>query len=149
MYSSLMKKIKIYCNVKFHKYETAHNTDTSNKFQYAEFNEYKELETVKIDISKSTNQNTFTKFNIESFTEAQNINSFNTFQNVLSEPMNINIASYYSKHNQQPIYYQKNEFYYDFIHKIKTLQYIIFISAITLPVNSDSKNLHKVIICEN
>ena len=55
MYNPLTKRIKTYCNVEFHKYKTAHNTDISNEFQYAEFNEYKESETVKIDISESTN----------------------------------------------------------------------------------------------
>ena len=79
MYSSLMKKIKIYCNVEFHKYETAYNTDISNKFQYTEFDEYKELKTVKIDISELINQNTSTEFNIKFFIKVQNINFFNVF----------------------------------------------------------------------
>ena len=71
MYNSLIKRIKIYYDVKFCEYETTHsNTDISNKFQYAEFNKYKESETVEIDILKSINQNTFIEFNIKSFTKA-------------------------------------------------------------------------------
>ena len=62
-----MKKIKIYCDVKFHKYKTTHNINISNEFQYAEFNKYEKSETVKIDISELTNQNMFIEPNIKSF----------------------------------------------------------------------------------
>ena len=99
MYSSLTKKIKTYCNVEFHKHKTAHNTDISNKFQYTKFNKYKESETVEIDISKSTDQNTFTKFNIEFFIKVQNINFHNVFHNTSSETINTNIISHYSECN--------------------------------------------------
>ena len=95
MYNLLTKRVKIYCNVKFCEYETTHNADISNEFQYAEFNEYEESKTVEIDIPESINQNVFTEPSIESFTEAQNINS----HDVLPEPMNINIASHCSEHN--------------------------------------------------
>ena len=61
--------------MKFCEYETTHNTDISNKFQYTEFNEYKESETIKIDILKSTNQNTFTKSSIEPSAKMQNVDS--------------------------------------------------------------------------
>ena len=88
--------------MEFHKYETTYNTDISNKFQYTEFNKYKELKTVEIDISKSINQNAFTELSIEPFTKMNNINSFDVFQNILSEPINISIALYCSKCNQQP-----------------------------------------------
>ena len=81
--------------MEFYEYETTHNTDISNKFQYAEFDEYEESETVEIDISELTNQNTFTEFSIESFTEAQNISSYNA----LPEPMNTGIVPHHSEHN--------------------------------------------------
>ena len=145
VYSLLTKRIKTYCDMKFYKYETTHNTDISNEFQYTEFDEYKESETVEIDISELTNQNTFTEFSIKSFTEVQNID----FYNISSELMNINIASCCSEHNQQPTCYQEDEFYYDSVHKIKTLQYIAFISTVTLSVNDDLKNLHEAITHED
>ena len=92
--------------MKFHKYEITHsNTDTSNEFQYTEFNKYKELKTVEIDISESTNQNAFTKSSIEPFTEAEDINSSDAFQNVSSEPTNTSITSHYSEYNQQPTHH--------------------------------------------
>ena len=103
MYNLLTKRVKTYCDVKFCKYETAHNTDISNKFQYTKFNEYEESETVEIDISKSINQKVFTKFNIESFVKVQDIDSFNVFQNVSSEIINISITLCCSKCNQQSI----------------------------------------------
>ena len=135
--------------MEFCEYETTYNTDISNKFQYTEFNKYKESETVEINISELINQNTSTEFNIKFSVKMQNVNSFNAFQNVSSETMNTSIASHCSECNQQSTHYQKDEFYYDPIHKIKILQYIAFISAITLPVNGDSKNLYKAMICEN
>ena len=131
--------------MKFCKYETTHNTDTNNEFQYTEFDKYKKSETVKIDIPELINQNTSTEPNIKSSTEAQDINS----HDVSPEPMNTNITPHHSEHNQQPTHHQEDEFYYNPIHEIKTLQYIAFISAITLPVNSDSKNLHKAMTCED
>ena len=121
VYNPLMKRVKTYHNVKFHKYETAHNADTSNEFQYAEFDEYKKSETVEIDIPESINQNTSTESNIKPSIKAQNIDSPDAFQNVLPEPMNTNITPHHSECNQQPTYYQKDEFYYNLIHKIKTL----------------------------
>ena len=145
VYSPLTKRVKTYCNVKFCKYETTHNTDINNKFQYTEFNEYEKLETIKINIPESTNQNTSTESNIESSTEVQNIGS----HNVSPEPMNTNITSHHSEHNQQSICHQKNEFYYNLIHEIKTLQHITFISTITLSINDDLKNLHKIMVCED
>ena len=145
MYNPLTKKVKIYCDVKFHKYEITHNTDISSKFQYAEFNKYKKSKTVKIDIPESTNQNMFTEFSIKPSTEMQNIDSPDAFQNVLPESMNTNITLYHSEHNQQPTCHQKDEFYYNSVHKIKTLQHIAFISTVTLSVNNDLKNLHKAI----
>ena len=149
MYNSLIKRVKIYCDVEFHKYETTHNADISNEFQYAEFDEYKKSKTVKINISESINQNTSIEFSIESFTEVQNINFFNIFQNVSPELMNINITSCCSEHNQQSICCWENEFYYDSVYEIKTLQHIIFIFAVILFVNDDLKNLYKVMTCED
>ena len=93
MYSSLMKRVKIYCDVEFCEYETTHNTDTSSKFQYTEFDKYKKSETVEIDIPES----------IKTFIKAQNISSSDASQNVLPEPMNTNITPHHSEHNQQPI----------------------------------------------
>ena len=101
VYNLLIKRVKIYHNVKFHKYETTNNADISNKFQYTEFDKYKESETIKIDISKLTNQNTSTEPSIEPFTEVQNIG----FHNVLPEPININITPHCSECNWQPICY--------------------------------------------
>ena len=150
VYSLLTKRVKTYCNVKFCEYETTHsNTDTSNEFQYTEFDEYEESETVKIDIPKSINQNTFTESNIKPSTEAQDIDSPDASQDVSPEPMNTNITSHCSECNQQPTCYQEDEFYYNPIHEIETLQHIAFISAITLPVNDDLKNLHKAMACED
>ena len=88
----MTKKVKIYYNVEFYEYETAHNTDISNKFQYTEFNKYKELKIVEINISELTNQNTFTKSSIEFSIKVQNINFYNTFQNILFKIININIT---------------------------------------------------------
>ena len=105
VYNLLIKKVKTYHDVKFYKYETTHNINISNKFQYAEFNKYKKLKTVKIDISESINQNIFTEFNIKPSTEALNINFSDVFQNVSSESTNTNIASHYSEYNQQFIYH--------------------------------------------
>ena len=102
MYSSLTKRVKIYHDVEFHEYEITYNADISNEFQYTEFDEYEESETVEIDISKSTDQNTFIKPSIESSAEAQNINSFNAFYNASPEIMNTNIISHHLKCNQQP-----------------------------------------------
>ena len=149
VYSSLMKRVKTYCNVKFRKYETAHNTDISNKFQYAEFDKYEESETVEIDIPESINQNTSTEPSIESSIKVQDIGSPDAFQNVLPEPMNTSIAPCCSECNQQLICCWKDKFYYDFIHEIETLQCIAFISAIILSVNDDLKNLHEVMACED
>ena len=87
-----MKRVKIYCNVKFYEYETTHNADTSNEFQYAEFDKYEESETVEIDIPESTNQNMFTEPNIEPSTEVQNVSP---------ELINTSIASCCSECNQQ------------------------------------------------
>ena len=69
MYSPLMKRVKTYYDVEFHKNEITHNIDISNEFQYIEFDEYKESETVNINISKLINQNTFTEPSIKSFTK--------------------------------------------------------------------------------
>ena len=145
MYSLLTKKIKTYHDVEFHKYETTHNTDISNEFQYAEFDEYKKSETVEIDIPKSINQNISTEPSIEPFTEAQDISS----HDVSPEPTNTSIAPYHSEHNQQPTHHWEDEFYYNPVHEIKTLQHITFISTVTLLVNDDLKNLHKVMIHED
>ena len=95
MYNSLTKRVKIYYNVKFHKYKITYNTDISNKFQYAEFNKYKESEIIEIDIPKLINQNTFIESNIESFIKTQNIN----FYNVLSELTNTSITLHHLKCN--------------------------------------------------
>ena len=100
VYSSLTKRVKIYCDVEFHKYKIIYNnTDISNEFQYAEFDEYEESETVEINILKSINQNTFTEFNIEPFTEVQDIDS----HDVSLEFMNTDIISCCSECNWQPI----------------------------------------------
>ena len=150
MYNLLTKRIKTYHDVKFHEYETTHsNTDISNKFQYTEFDKYKKSETVKIDIPESTNQNVSTEPNIKPFIKTENINFSNAFQNVSPELTNTNITLHHSEHNQQPTCHQKDEFYYNLIHKIKTFQHIIFISAVTLPVNDDLKNLHEIIAHKN
>ena len=136
--------------MKFHKYKTIHsNADISNEFQYTEFNEYEESETVEIDIPESINQNTSTEPNIEPFTEVQNIDSHDAPQNVLPETTNTSIASCCSKCNQQPTHHQEDEFYYDPIHEIETLQYIAFIFTVILPVNDDLKNLHETMTCED
>ena len=103
VYSLLIKRVKIYCDVEFHEYETTHNTDTSNEFQYAEFDKYKESETVEIDIPKLINQNMSTEFSIKPSIEAQDMGSSDASQNVLPEPMNTSIAPHHSKCNQQPI----------------------------------------------
>ena len=145
MYNLLIKRVKTYCDVKFHKYETTHNADTSNEFQYTKFDEYEESETVEIDIPESTNQNTFKEPSIEPFIKAQNIG----FHNALSEPINTDIISHCSECNWQPTCHQENEFYYNSVHKIKTFQHIAFISTITLPVNDDSKNLYKAMAHED
>ena len=105
MYNPLTKRVKIYCDVEFHEYETTHNTDISNEFQYTEFNEYKELKTVEIDIPELINQNISTKSNIESSAEAQNINFSDVFQNVLFEIINTSITSHHSECNQQPTHH--------------------------------------------
>ena len=56
--------------MEFHEYEITHsNTNISNKFQYAEFDEYKKSETVEMNIPESINQNMFTEPSIEPFTE--------------------------------------------------------------------------------
>ena len=145
-----MKRVKTYCNVEFHEYETTHsNTDTSNEFQYTEFNKYKESETVKIDIPELTNQNTSTESSIKPSTEAQDIGSPDASQNVSPEPMNTSITPHHLECNQQPICCQEDEFYYNPIHEIETLQHIAFISAITLPVNDDLKNLHETMAHED
>ena len=97
-----MKRVKTYCDVEFHKYETIHsNTDTSNEFQYTEFNEYKESETVEIDIPESINQNMSTESSIEPFTEAQDIDSHDTS----FKTMNTSIISHCSECNQQPTHH--------------------------------------------
>ena len=121
VYSPLTKKIKIYHDVEFHKNKTTHNIDISNKFQYTEFDEYKKSETVEIDISKSINQNMSTESSIEHSIEMQNIGSSDISYDALLETTNTSIASHYSECNQQPICCWKDEFYYDSIHKIKTL----------------------------
>ena len=122
VYNLLTKKVKTYHDVEFHEYETTHNnTDTSNKFQYTEFDEYKESETVEIDIPESTDQNMSTEPSIEPSAEAQDIGSPDASQNVLPETMNTSIASHCSEHNQQPTHYWENEFYYDPVHEIETL----------------------------
>ena len=106
MYNLLTKRVKTYCDVEFHKYEITHsNTDISNEFQYTKFDKYKESETVEIDISKLTDQNTSIEFSIKSSAEAQDINSFNAFHDVLSEIINTSITLYCSEHNQQSTYY--------------------------------------------
>ena len=128
--------------MEFHEYETIYNTDINNKFQYTEFDEYKESETVEIDIPKSINQNMFTESSIEPFTEAQDID----FHNVSPKSMNTSITSHCSEYNQQLTYHWEDKFYYDSVHKIETLQHIVFIPAVTLPVNGDLKNLHKIIV---
>ena len=145
VYNPLTKRVKTYHDVKFCENETTHNVDISNKFQYTEFDEYKESETVEIDIPESINQNTSTEPSIEPSTKAQDIGS----HNVSPEPTNTSIASHCSECNWQFTHHQKDEFYYNLIHKIETLQHITFISAITLPVNGDSKNLYEAIICED
>ena len=103
VYNPLTKRVKTYCDVEFHEYETTHsNTDTSNEFQYAEFDKYEESETVEIGIPESTNQNTSTEPSIEPFTKMQDIDSSDVSHDALSEPMNTSIASHHSEHNQQP-----------------------------------------------
>ena len=103
VYSPLMKRVKTYCDVEFCKYETTHsNTDTSNEFQYTEFDEYEESETVEIDIPELTNQNTSTEPSIEPSTEAQDIGSPDASQDVSPEPMNTSIAPCCSERNRQP-----------------------------------------------
>ena len=105
MYSLLTKRVKTYHDVKFHKYEITHsNTDTSNEFQYTEFDEYKKSETVEIDIPESTNQNTFTENtftepSIEPSIKAQNMGSPDASQDALPEPTNTDIISCCSEHN--------------------------------------------------
>ena len=89
--------------MEFHEYETAHNTDTSNEFQYTEFDEYEESETVEIDIPESTDQNTFTEPSIESSAEMQDIDSPDAFHDALPEITNTSIASHCSECNQQSI----------------------------------------------
>ena len=105
MYSPLTKRIKTYHDVEFHEYETTHNTDASNKFQYTEFDEYKKSETVEIDIPESTDQNTSTESSIESSAEAQNIDFPDAFQNALPEITNTSIVPHHSEHNQQPTHH--------------------------------------------
>ena len=150
MYNPLMKRVKTYCDVEFCEYKTTHNNaDISSEFQYAEFDECEESETVEIDISESTNQNTSTESSIESSTEVQNIGSSDASQNVSPEPTNTSITLCCSECNWQSTCCQEDEFYYDLIHEIKTLQCIAFISAVTLSVNDDLKNLHEAMICED
>ena len=99
MYNSLIKRIKTYHNVKFHEYETTHNADISNKFQYTKFNEYEESEIVEIDISELTDQNTSTEFSIEPSAKVQNISSSDVSYNVSPKTMNTSITPHCSEHN--------------------------------------------------
>ena len=105
VYNPLIKRVKIYCDVEFHKYETTHNINTSNKFQYTEFDKYKESETVEIDIPESINQNVFTESSIEPFIKVEDIDFSDTSQNVLPELTNISITPHCSECNQQSTHY--------------------------------------------
>ena len=54
VYSSLTKRVRIYCNVKFHEYETFNAADEIDKeFQYEEFDKFEKAEIVKIDLSET------------------------------------------------------------------------------------------------
>ena len=75
MYNSLIKKIKIYCNVKFHKYKTFSITDKiDEEFQYEEFDKFEKTEIVKIDLSKTSATSSHELIRIKDLTtQSQNI----------------------------------------------------------------------------
>ena len=91
--------------MEFHKYEITYNTDASNKFQYAEFDKYKESETVEINISESTDQNISTELSIKSSAKMQNINSSDVSHDTSLKIMNISIVSHCSECNWQFTYH--------------------------------------------
>ena len=49
-----MKRVKTYCNVKFHEYETFNTAEEiSEEFQYEEFDKFEKTEIMEINLSET------------------------------------------------------------------------------------------------